>query len=74
MILPEAVDSSSPYEQLQYMAAGAPSREAGYEIEDETIRVCIESGDCKAAEAFLAERMFEYEGRETKNAYHSCGI
>ena len=25
------------------MAAAAPSREAGYEIEDETVRMCIES-------------------------------
>jgi len=46
-------------EHLQYMAAAAPSREAGYEIEDETIQLCIESGECKEAESILSERMLD---------------
>ena len=53
-------------EHLQYMAAAAPSREAGYEIEDETIRLCIESGECREAEDILSERILEYEREENK--------
>jgi hypothetical protein len=53
-------------EHLQYMAAAAPSREAGYEIEDETIRVCIESGECEEAEAILSERMLDCEREGNK--------
>lgn len=53
-------------EHLQYMAAAAPSREAGYEIEDETIRLCIESGECKEAESILSERLLEYEREGNK--------
>jgi hypothetical protein len=58
--------STRHIEHLQYMAAAAPSREAGYEIEDETIRLCIESGECKEAESILSERMLEYEREGNK--------
>ena len=57
-------------EHLDYLIQGAPKPEMAYDVEDKTVRSCIESEDCERAREMLEERIRRYgeEGNKDRLA------
>jgi len=60
-------DASPLIEHLGYLFESSPKPEMKYEVEDDFIRTCIESGDYSHAEEILQERMEKYTQENNKD-------
>jgi len=64
-------DASPIIEHLGYLFDSSPKPEMKYEVEDDLIKTCIESGDYSHAEEILQERMEKYkEAVKFKSDFH----
>lgn len=53
---------AAPYlEHLDYLIQGAPDAELTYDVEDEVVRSCVDSGDCEKAMKIQERRIRQYE-------------